>query len=118
MTVSTIHQRLRDEHKLKVSVSSFRRWVHATLPDEVSRSQVTVLRDEIEPGEEAQIDYGFLGQWTNPRTGKRHRVWAFVMVLPWYGPTCSSSTTSPCASSPRPTPTTSTNWSASGRDGL
>ncbi|MFF7988039.1 IS21 family transposase, partial [Streptomyces sp. NPDC007901] len=82
VTVSTIHQRLRDEHKLKVSISSFRRWVHATLPDEVSRSQVTVLRDEIEPGEEAQIDYGFLGQWTNPRTGKRHRVWAFVMVLP------------------------------------
>ncbi|MDX3245698.1 hypothetical protein [Streptomyces sp. ME18-1-4] len=56
--------------------------MHATLPDEVSRSQVTVLRDEIEPGEEAQIDYGFLGQWTIPRTGKRHRVWAFVMVLP------------------------------------
>ncbi|WP_240436993.1 hypothetical protein [Streptomyces sporangiiformans] len=82
VTVSTIHQRLRDEHKLKVSISSFRRWVHATLPDEVSRSQVTVLRDEIEPGEEAQIDYGFLGQWINPRTGKRHRVWAFVMVLP------------------------------------
>ncbi|MFJ2781851.1 MULTISPECIES: Mu transposase domain-containing protein [unclassified Kitasatospora] len=23
-----------------------------------------------------------MGQWTNPRTGKRHRVWAFVMVLP------------------------------------
>lgn len=82
VTVSTIHQRLRDEHKLKVSISSFRRWVHATLPYEVSRSQVTVLRKEIEPGEEAQIDYGFLGQWINPRTDKRHRVWAFVMVLP------------------------------------
>ncbi|MFD9042514.1 hypothetical protein [Streptomyces bottropensis] len=27
--------------------------VHATLPDGVGRSQVTVLRDEIEPGEEA-----------------------------------------------------------------
>jgi hypothetical protein len=47
VTVSTIHQRPRDEHQLKVSISSFRRWVHATLPDEASRSQVTVLRDEI-----------------------------------------------------------------------
>ncbi len=65
-----------------MSISSFRRWVHATLPDEVRRSQTTVLRDEAEPGEEAQIDYGFLGRWTNPRTGKRHRVWSFVMVLP------------------------------------
>lgn len=82
VTVSTIHQRLRDEHKLQVSISSFRRWGHATLPDEAARSQVTVLRDEVEPGSEAQIDYGFLGQWINPRTGRRHRVWAFVMVLP------------------------------------
>ncbi|MEV6383074.1 IS21 family transposase [Streptomyces sp. NPDC051773] len=82
VTVSTIHQRLRDEHKLEVSLSSLRRWVRATMPDAPRRSQVTVLRDEITPGSEAQIDYGFLGQWINPRTGKRHRIWAFVMVLP------------------------------------
>ena len=74
VAVTTIHQRLRDEHKLDVSISSFRRW-HATLPDESMRSQVTVLRDDVEPGEEAQIDYGFLGQWINPRSGTRHRVW-------------------------------------------
>jgi hypothetical protein len=82
VTVTTIHQRLRDEHKLQVSISAFRRWVHAMLPDDVKRSLVTVLREEIESGEGAQIDYGFLGQWINPRTGKRHRIWAFVMVLP------------------------------------
>ncbi|MFG2219412.1 IS21 family transposase [Streptomyces sp. NPDC048685] len=82
VTVSTIHGRLRDEHKLDVPISSFRRWVHATLPDETTKSQVTVLRDDIEPGSEARIDYGHLGQWTNPRNGKRHRIWAFVMVLP------------------------------------
>ena len=82
VTVSTIHQRLRDEHGLTVSVSSLRRWIAATLPEETRRSQVTVLRDEVEPGLEAQIDYGFLGQWINPRSGKRHRIWAFVMVLP------------------------------------
>jgi transposase len=45
-------------------------------------ADVTVLRDEVEPGSEAQIGYGFLGQWTDPRTGRRHRVWAFVRVLP------------------------------------
>jgi transposase len=82
VTVSTIHQRLRDEHGLSVSVSSLRRWISATLPEETKRSQVTVLREEVEPGLEAQIDYGFLGQWINPRSGKRHRIWAFVMVLP------------------------------------
>lgn len=81
-TVTTIHQRLKDERKLKASLTSLRRWVHENLPDEAARSKVTVLREEVEPGSEAQIDYGFLGQWINPRTGKRHRIWAFVMVLP------------------------------------
>ncbi|MEU8523625.1 IS21 family transposase [Streptomyces sp. NPDC048577] len=81
-TVTTIHQRLRCEGKLAVSLSTFRRWVTENLPDESARSKVTVLRDDVEPGSEAQIDYGFLGQWINPSTGKRHRIWAFVMVLP------------------------------------
>nr|WP_307050537.1 hypothetical protein [Streptomyces achromogenes] len=36
----------------------------------------------------------------------------------WYVPTCSSATTSRCASSARPRPTTSTDSSASDRDGL
>ncbi|MFJ2954635.1 IS21 family transposase [Streptomyces sp. NPDC087270] len=81
-TVTTIHQRLRDEGKLAVSLSTFRRWVTENLPDESARSKVTVLREDVEPGSEAQIDYGFLGQWISPSTGKRHRIWAFVMVLP------------------------------------
>ncbi|WP_194893729.1 IS21 family transposase [Catenulispora pinisilvae] len=82
VNMSTIHQRLRDEHGLTASVATFRRWVRATMPEQSERSRVTVLLDEVEPGSEAQIDYGFLGQWTNPRSGKRHRIWAFVMVLP------------------------------------
>ncbi|MEU2718795.1 IS21 family transposase [Streptomyces sp. NPDC007205] len=81
-TVTTIHQRLRDERKLKASLTPFRRWVHENLPDEAARAKVTVLRENVEPGSEAQIDYGFLGQWINPTTGKGHRIWAFVMVLP------------------------------------
>ncbi|WP_317620311.1 hypothetical protein [Streptomyces sp. CBMA156] len=40
------------------------------LPDESARSKVTVLRDDVEPGSEAQIGYGFLGQWINPSSGK------------------------------------------------
>ncbi|WMX43592.1 hypothetical protein [Streptomyces roseicoloratus] len=55
------HQRRRDERKLQVPISSFRRWVHATLPDEAATSQVTVLRDDIEPGSETQIDHDFPG---------------------------------------------------------
>jgi transposase len=81
VTQATIHQRLRDEQGLTASVASLRRYVAAMLPEEVRRAQVTVLRGEVAPGEEAQIDYGYLGSWVDPAAGCRRRVWAFVMVL-------------------------------------
>lgn len=81
VTQATVWQRLRDERGLDVSVASFRRWVAATVPEETRRAQVTVLRDEVPAGEEAQIDYGLLGHWVDPVGGKRHRVWALAIVL-------------------------------------
>ena len=81
VTVATIHQRLRDEHGLDASVASVRRWVRANLPEQARRAQVTVLGDAPPPGEQAQIDYGRLGMWLDPATGRRRAVWAFVMVL-------------------------------------
>jgi len=81
VTAATIHQRLADEHGLEASVASLRRWVRANLPETALRSQVTVLRDAPPPGEHAQIDYGKLGMWFDPASGRRRAVWAFVMVL-------------------------------------
>src|SRR6204780_3213933 len=40
--MSTIHQRLRDEHGLAASVASFRRYVAANVPEEARRAEVTV----------------------------------------------------------------------------
>jgi hypothetical protein len=80
--MSTIHQRLRDEHGLAVSVQSFRRYVAASVPEEIRRSQVVVWNPRpAEAGEQAQIDYGQLGRWLDPVSGKLRTVWAFVMVL-------------------------------------
>jgi transposase len=82
VTVTTIHQRLRDERGLAVSVASLRRYVAANLPEEVLRSKVTVLRlVPAEPGAEAQIDYGQMGSWRDPASGRRHTVNVFAMVL-------------------------------------
>jgi transposase len=81
VTQATIHQRLRDEHGLEASVASLRRYVAAMLPEDLRRAQVVVLREDVPPGEEAQIDYGYLGSWVDPVGGRRRRVWAFVMVL-------------------------------------
>lgn len=81
VTVSTIHQRLRDDHGLGVSESSLRRFIWANFDDAAARAAVTVLRDTPPAGEEAQVDYGLLGRWADPVTGRTRRVWGFIMVL-------------------------------------
>jgi hypothetical protein len=79
-TVATAHQRLRDEHDLRVSVSSLRRYVWQAFPER-HRAAATPLRPVVPAGEEAQIDYGYLGRWLDPLANRIRRVWAFVVVL-------------------------------------
>ncbi len=62
-TATTVHQRLRDEAGLAVGLTSFRRWLWRELPEEANRAAATPWRPEVEPGDEAQIDYGYLGRW-------------------------------------------------------
>jgi transposase len=81
VTVATIHQRLRDEQGLTASLASLRRYVRANLAEEARRAAVTVLRGEVPPGSEGQVDYGLLGRWFDPVTQRTRRVWAFVLVL-------------------------------------
>lgn len=81
VTKATIHQRLRDDKGLKASLASFKRYVAGNMSEEERRDRVVVLRDDVPPGEEAQVDYGRLGMWPDPQTGRRRTVWAFVMVL-------------------------------------
>lgn len=78
---TTVFQRLRDEHGLAVSVTSFRRYVWLEFPDEVTVDDVTVLRPEVEAGTEAQIDYGYLALWADPVSGRGRKLNVFVMVL-------------------------------------
>ena len=80
-TLATIHQRLRDEHGLSVSITSLRRYVRGEFAELGAEERATVLREDPPPGEEAQLDYGHLGSWTDPASGTRRRIWAFIMVL-------------------------------------
>jgi transposase len=80
-TVATIHQRLRDEHGLRVSTSSLRRYIRTEFAEQAAAEEATVLRDDPPPGEEAQLDYGHLGRWLDPRSGAHRRVWGFTMTL-------------------------------------
>jgi hypothetical protein len=79
--VSVICQRLHDEEGLEASVASVRRYVHRHFPEHGRQAGVEVRRPPSPPGEEAQVDYGYLGTWSGPRAGRRRRVWAFSMVL-------------------------------------
>ena len=68
--VSVIHQRLADEQGLTASVASLRRYVRAHFPGEVRAGQVRPPRPPVPPGAEAQVDYGYLGLWPDPATGR------------------------------------------------
>ena len=61
-TLATIHQRLRAEHGLAMSVSSLRRCVRAEFAEESAAEQATVLREDPPPGQEAQLGYGQLAR--------------------------------------------------------
>jgi len=78
---TTIWRRLRDERGLQASLGSFRRYLRRESPEAIQASHLTVRRPDPPPGEEAQTDYGFLGLWQDPWTGKRHKVNAWALVL-------------------------------------
>lgn len=80
-TTTTVHQRLRDENGLGVSLTSFRRYVWREFPEDNLRNIATPPRPDVAPGDEGQIDYGYLGMWLDPVAERMRRGWAFVMVL-------------------------------------
>jgi len=80
-TAATIWQRLHDEEGVKVSLPSFYRYLSCFLSDVWRKPCLTVRRSEPPPGEEAQIDFGYLGIWQDPLSGKRRRLWAFALIL-------------------------------------
>jgi len=80
-TAATIWQRLRDEEGVKVSLPSFYRYLSCFLTDVWKKPRITVRRSEPPPGEEAQTDFGYLGMWQDPLSGKRHKLWAFALIL-------------------------------------
>lgn len=80
-TAKTIWQRLRDENGVTVSLPSFYRYLSCFLADVWNKPGITIRRNDPPPGEEAQVDFGHLGMWQDPLSGKRHRLWAFAMIL-------------------------------------
>jgi hypothetical protein len=81
VTVATIAQRLRDDRQVEVSESTVRRYIATSFTEQRLEERVTVPRGAVEPGSEAQIDYGKLGMWCDPVSGRRVAVGVFAMIL-------------------------------------
>jgi len=75
---SAIWERLK-ERGFQGSYASVYRFVQHIEP---AKNQATV-RVERKPGEEAQVDFGYVGKMIDPETGKLRKAWAFVMTLSW-----------------------------------
>ena len=74
-----IWQRLRRDHGFKGGYGAVWRFV-SRLED--ATPKVTV-RIEVKPGDEAQVDFGYVGLLLDPATGRQRKAWAFVMTLSW-----------------------------------
>lgn len=76
------HQRLRDEQGLTARWGTFYRYVARHWPDRLRTApRVTVRRDDPPPGEEAQVDFFYVGVWDDPEAGRRRKLYAFLMTL-------------------------------------
>lgn len=75
--VTTIYDRLWQDHGYRGSYSAVLRFVHQVQP---VQPRVTV-RVHTGPGEEAQVDFGSAGQFLEPSSGQLRPAYAFVMTL-------------------------------------
>jgi transposase len=76
--IAAIWERLK-ERGYCGSYSAARRFVRTLQP----LTPEATVRVEREPGEEAQLDFGYAGKMIDPETGELRRTWAFVMTLSW-----------------------------------
>ena len=74
LTAVLVHQKLEQKHGLKMCYSSVRKYVAAL------KSKEVYVPIHTAPGEEAQVDFGYLGKFRQT-DGRRVKVWIFSMVL-------------------------------------
>jgi transposase len=75
--LTAILARLREDHGYTGSYSSLRRFIQQIRPV----TPEVHLRVETGPGEEAQVDFGSVGQLVDPRTNLARLAYVFVMTL-------------------------------------
>ncbi len=78
ITITQI-SRLIGESGLKTSETTLRRYIKARFPETQCRNYTIPMASSV--GEEAQVDYGYVGLMKDATTGKLRKTYAFVMTL-------------------------------------
>ena len=76
---STIHAALTRQHGYSGSYNSIQRFVKTIK----NKSPAVTMMLEFQPGESAQVDFGYGPKLINEMTGEISKSWIFVMVLSW-----------------------------------
>jgi len=75
---TVIWRKLREDYGYRGSYSSVKRYAQRLQPQDPE----AYCRVETSPGEEAQVDFGYVGMCGDGK-GKLHKAWVFVMTLSW-----------------------------------
>lgn len=79
---SVLYQRLRDEQGLSASWGTFYRYVRRQWPEHGRQAQRLTMRlDDPSAGEEAQVDFFYVGRWFDPEEKRLRRLYAFLITL-------------------------------------
>jgi hypothetical protein len=79
MEMAAIRGRLEEQHGHPVSYAAVRRLVGSLEPPRID----AVVRVEVAPGSEAQVDFGYAGLTLDPASGQPRKTWVFVLLLSW-----------------------------------
>ena len=78
LTAKQVWRLFRERTGLPIGYCTMKRYLRAQF--QMGAPPVTV-RLEVEPGSQAQVDFGRAGMMVDPATGQRRRAWAFIMTL-------------------------------------
>lgn len=82
LEAAAIRVRLEEQHGHPVSYSAVWRLIRRLRsPEAGEMRREPVVRVEVKPGSEAQVDFGYAGLSLDPRSGAVRKTWVFVMLL-------------------------------------
>lgn len=78
ITAKQVWRLLREAKGIRVGYCTLKRYLRAEFHYGVAP---ITIRLETEPGQQAQVDFGYVGMMRDPQSGKPRRTWAFMMTL-------------------------------------